>query len=450
MCVIIKSTVMGIIIMLVSLSGFSQSCPDGRVYILSNPIKYYDPTQPWLAGVNPTPISGVTLPTVALGGLGFGPNVNGGSPSPTFYTTIGSPGVFHYWNGSSWTNTGHTIGFAGSAGNIAIGPGCIYNFNPSSGSVYGYSGTGNASLLFTVPGWVGSGGAADVATDSCCNIYVMRTLAPQSLSVYNASGNLLASCSVSNLPSGFGGGGLAIVGNTVVTSLTSGAVYVGVINGSSLTFTNVASSFGGGGGDLASCPIMCGQTCLVSLPVEFQNINCTRKKGNSVIQWRTGVERNISRFRVERSEDGINFEMLGEVNPYNRPSSYEYIDQNVSEAIIYYYRIGALENDGVVNYTQICHSVNGINGCQVSSVYPSVTISDFSFNVASYSQIKLTIDIYDMLGKVVYKSERRINEGTTTEKVDVNALSSGIYVVQLSCDGKFLTKQKISKITSGN
>jgi gliding motility-associated-like protein len=183
-------------------------------------------------------MSPAIMPVNALG-LAIGPSFGFTAPSPTYWTTVS--GTYWYYNGTTFINTGHTTGNSN-----AINPGgsknYIYNMDGSTGNVYKYNGTGNASLLMTVPSFTNGAMAFDVAGDDNDNFYLLQTLSPQSLNVYSSSGVLTCTYAISGLPSSFGGSGFAISGNTVMVEYGGMLNYVGTLSGSSVTFSATSGS----------------------------------------------------------------------------------------------------------------------------------------------------------------------------------------------------------------
>ncbi|HQV32256.1 MAG TPA: hypothetical protein PKV71_10290 [Calditrichia bacterium] len=58
------------------------------------------------------------------------------------------------------------------------------------------------------------------------------------------------------------------------------------------------------------------------------------------LRWRTGTESDISIFMLERSTDGQNFSLVGQVPPKGDNSSYEYTDTHLNDTqSVYYYRL---------------------------------------------------------------------------------------------------------------
>lgn len=231
-----------------SASSQVPTCPSPYVYMDGGPfIKFYNPALP-LSATNP---SNTNIPTFGSG-LALMPNINGGLPSPTFYTTSG--GNYYWWNGTSWVNTGHSTG-NGAAVNIGGCGGKIYNLVGGTGQVYVYNGTGPGTLLTTIVGFNG-GGPYDIVCDCNCNFYMLNTTTPnQSLTMYSPTGATLCTYSLTGMPNTTAGGGFAIIGNMIYVknNLTNG-FFIGTMVGTTITFTQV-TGFTASPGDFASCPV---------------------------------------------------------------------------------------------------------------------------------------------------------------------------------------------------
>ncbi|MGZ3900351.1 MAG: hypothetical protein ACXVDC_08495, partial [Bacteroidia bacterium] len=228
---------------------FSQTptCPSPYVYMDGGSfIRYYDPSLP-LSSTNP---ANTNIPTFGSG-LTLMPNINGGTPSPTFYSTSG--GTYWYWNGSTWVNTNHSTGNS-SAVNLGGCGGKIYNLVGGTGQVYVYNGTGPGTLLTTISTFNG-GGPYDIVTDCNCNFYLLNgSSSPQTLTMYSSSGAQICSYNLINYPNTSAGGGFAIIGNTIyVQNNLSNGFWTGTLAGTSVTFTNTSGP-NTNCGDFASCP----------------------------------------------------------------------------------------------------------------------------------------------------------------------------------------------------
>lgn len=71
-----------------------------------------------------------------------------------------------------------------------------------------------------------------------------------------------------------------------------------------------------------------------------------------IITWKTGEENGVQVFVVERSTNNKDFSAIGEVAPKGSNSTYEFIDENFSEAkTVFYYRLQIKNKDGSHQFT---------------------------------------------------------------------------------------------------
>ena len=89
------------------------------------------------------------------------------------------------------------------------------------------------------------------------------------------------------------------VTTTDIIGISSGSFTVkgGSENANNTSYTNYYVAFGNGG----------------QLPVELMDFNVACNEGHVKINWATASENNNEYFTVERSDDGINFEIIGKV-----------------------------------------------------------------------------------------------------------------------------------------
>lgn len=194
-----------------SLLAQLPSCTDRVIYFLgSNLYNYHTDLPP--SATNPS--VNTIVPPNGAAGLAVSRNLNGGNPSPTFYTSLAVNGVlfYHYYDGSTWINTGHQSGSV----NHAAGGGFIFSIDVSKGRIWRYDGSGNATVVLNLPLTPGIllPYSVDMAADCGGNFYLLRYADPQVLEKYNANGALLQSWPLSGFTFS-GGGGMAISDNTL-------------------------------------------------------------------------------------------------------------------------------------------------------------------------------------------------------------------------------------------
>lgn len=226
----------------------STNIGGGLVYYMQdNHIYKWNPALPFSA-TNPI-LNTITLPGLPpnpgyLGGLTICENLNNpGGVSPTFYSvkiidpTNSSTWTYAYYDGANWINTGHTA----INTNIGGGGGAIYSSNATATGgleIYKYTGTGNATLLTTIPAY-NNGGPGDVQGESPSgNFYVLKITTPAWLRKYSPTGAQLQEWTVTGGPNlAGGGGGYGIINNTVYASAPDGQLYSGAIGATTINLT---------------------------------------------------------------------------------------------------------------------------------------------------------------------------------------------------------------------
>ena len=167
----------------------------------------------------------------------------------------------------------------------------------------------------------------------------------------------------------------------------------------------------------------------VVLPVVFSSVKTFVKKSNGNetldIQWKVENQFNISRYEVERSENGIDFMKLTEMPASNQSNTlYSFTDKQPS-AGINYYRIKAIENDDRKLYSSIvkAFSEKTENGIQLHQ--NPVTNNTLKLNITDQKKGKYSITLIDEKGKQIAASSLN-HDGTNKTK----AIKLGDYIAK--------------------
>ena len=86
----------------------------------------------------------------------------------------------------------------------------------------------------------------------------------------------------------------------------------------------------------------------------------TDQGDHAALQWKSGVEGNLSKYKIERSINGQNFSYIHETYPEGNNHTYSYLDNSLFKDYsqrIYYYRIKMTFSDGTFSYSEV-KSVN--------------------------------------------------------------------------------------------
>ena len=250
--------------------------------------------------------------------------------------------------------------------------------------------------------------------------------------------NLSAFCGVGNIYVLFTSDASWIVGG----NFSNGGTAAGVLRYFRTTLNGCTIDYNyepflltlGGDGDAISFPITGGAAnayfnngCVPPpfiLPIELVNFT-TKCNTNSVeLKWQTASEHNNDYFTIEKSKDGINFNILTQIKgsgTSNSPKSYEYIDKETTNGIIYY-RLKQTDYDDSSKYFPI-KSVNCENKTINLTCYPNPFEDYMTIEVTNFDS-KAVVEIFDILGNKV-----ETYNYTENLKINTSNLSQGTYFI---------------------
>lgn len=178
------------------------------------------------------------------------------------------------------------------------------------------------------------------------------------------------------------------------------------------------------------------------LAVEIQNFNAI-KNGNQVdLTWETKSERNTERFEVERTQNGLNWEVVltqPAAGTSNQQLNYFDYDLNPywGES---YYRLKMINTDGSYSYSDIRKVTFNQNEDNIV-VYPNPATNNLFVQLQEIGTFEVTIT--DVSGKVVLQNTITTNSKNTIQTLDLSNLNNGVYFTTVKQNNE---KQKTVKI----
>lgn len=142
--------------------------------------------------------------------------------------------------------------------------------------------------------------------------------------------------------------------------------------------------------------------------------------------WEVANEVNNDYFLIERSSDGINFEVIGRVEgrgTTNEFGSYTFTDPSALSGVSYY-RLAQVDYDGKVNNSPVITFRENKNPVVV---FPNPFTDELS--VYSLSDEKMEIEIVDITGRTVFRKTKEFGESSV--QIDGVDLSKGTYILKL-------------------
>lgn len=174
------------------------------------------------------------------------------------------------------------------------------------------------------------------------------------------------------------------------------------------------------------------------IPVSLLSFTAVLRNTEVSLNWKTTSEYNNQYFNVERSNDGINFIVIGSVTgngTTSLPHSYSLLDRNPAKGINYY-RLKQVDLDGKYTYSNIVPvQINNIE--IVSSYYNNLNNSiQVIFNK---KQDNVHIMLYGANGQLL--STANATNNIASYKLDLPLLASGVYMLRVISDQLSYTKK---------
>ena len=152
------------------------------------------------------------------------------------------------------------------------------------------------------------------------------------------------------------------------------------------------------------------------------------------LEWSTQTEINNDYFRIERSIDGIDFDVVGTVSGAGNSSlvhEYTFTDEN-NEGENSYYRIVQVDYNGAENLIKTMIITCGdISELEISELYPNPTNGNITLNIVSPNRDEVTLSIFDASGKLVHQDGLSIIEGFNSMILPVQQFAPGVYLVKV-------------------
>ncbi len=90
--------------------------------------------------------------------------------------------------------------------------------------------------------------------------------------------------------------------------------------------------------------------------VELYSFHAYAVVDQSLLEWTTGVEENLTQFIVERSTDGENYFAIAQIQATGSYSEYHYTDTSPLDVEMdrtFYYRLKMMERGGAYTYSSV-------------------------------------------------------------------------------------------------
>lgn len=177
-----------------------------------------------------------------------------------------------------------------------------------------------------------------------------------------------------------------------------------------------------------------GRGVVTPLPVTLTTFSASCEQGIRKIEWKTASEHNADYFIVEKTADGINWQLVGKVKAVGNSGierKYDITDASLGREMAYY-RLSQYDLNGAYEMFNPI-SIDCINsGHQSMELYPNPNDGKFVLELTtSYKGSQSVLYILTAEGKMIYQNKFTITDDFTTIHFDQNDFIPGIYFLQL-------------------
>jgi hypothetical protein len=230
-------------------------------------------------------------------------------------------------------------------------------------------------------------------------------------------------------------GGSVTSGSSIALTtypLTTSGNYNGVVKATTVTASDM-------------CSAKAAASSFTVLPVTLVMLKGTHSNGENLLSWKTALERETTRFDVERSTDGANFLSIGRVAAKGSNSTYAFTDSKPTSSI-HYYRLRIVDADGKAAYSKTIVIKDNGALMVLTSTRPNPFVSEITVTVTLNQPQQVSATLVDAAGRSVSVKQLAGMQGMNAIKLSgLAALPPGMYVLRVSSGGAVL-QEKLLKV----
>ncbi len=159
------------------------------------------------------------------------------------------------------------------------------------------------------------------------------------------------------------------------------------------------------------------------------NAKCEGNK--ALITWKTAQEQNSHHFDIERSVDGSNWTVIGNLPATGNSiieRSYSLTDNNALQNS--FYRIAEYDLNGNVRYSIVLRSSCTATD-EVFTLWPNPVRDRIFINIVTTNESQAIIKVFDSKGALVKLQKVTVLQGSNQLSIDIGSLANGIYSVSI-------------------
>ena len=182
-------------------------------------------------------------------------------------------------------------------------------------------------------------------------------------------------------------------------------------------------------------------------------LNASQQEDSNFLTWSTASEMDNQYFVIERSKNGIDFEVAGKVKgggTTNEAQEYSFSDVNKNKQYTrFFYRLVQMNFDGTSAFSHVAVLTRNPDKklFDITSLNSSIIDQYFNLNLESSVSNQLSYNVQTQMGEVLLKGKIQVTNGQNAISVDMNDLEVGRYQFALKVKNEISVIQ-IKKVDS--
>jgi lysophospholipase L1-like esterase len=169
-----------------------------------------------------------------------------------------------------------------------------------------------------------------------------------------------------------------------------------------------------------------------ALPVTLTRFNAEMVRGKSVLHWETSSEINNAAFKIQRSINGTDFTVVGEVKGKgnsNAVNKYSFTDPNPAPGKNLY-RLQQVDLDNRTSYSNTISLDNRVSQTNWTA-YPIPAQDQLNISNTLPASTTLQLSILSIQGLPVYTAKRNTTAGLNRFSIPLSTIPAGMYQLKL-------------------
>lgn len=168
------------------------------------------------------------------------------------------------------------------------------------------------------------------------------------------------------------------------------------------------------------------------LPTKLTSFTAVGLRDAVNVNWGALCNSSTCKFYVERSIDGVTFELINTLNGKIAVNNYAITDKILPKSNTLYYRIKTINQDGKFDYSNIQKvKLNDVKLIVSPNPAFNQVIVNANANINS-------VELFDMNGKIFYSN---FENNSNAIKINLSKIVAGIYIIKTNVSGDIATQK---------